>query len=163
MSHVVGIAIEVKDTAALEAAAEKSCALIAVRTTEFDWWGRWMADYHGDDAVYKMGIAPSAYGACEFALVQADSPLGLAELDARRKGRRLTHEEANQVRERHYGPGWRTVTAKPYSIGIVRIEGQVVGHLVYDTMDLPDSAGCRQARTSHHQRLLGHRHQGGRN
>jgi hypothetical protein len=102
MSHVVGIVVEVKNSAALEAAAEKSCGLIAVRTTEFDGWGNWLADYLGDDAAYKMGLDPSTNGVCEFALVQADSPLGLAELAARREGSRLTHEEANQVRERHW-------------------------------------------------------------
>jgi hypothetical protein len=42
MSHVVGIDIEVSDLASLEAAAEQSCNLVAVRTTDYDWWGRWV-------------------------------------------------------------------------------------------------------------------------
>jgi hypothetical protein len=56
MSHVVGIDIKVSDLACLEAAAEKSCDLVAVRTTEYDWWGAWLNDYHGDNAAYKMGF-----------------------------------------------------------------------------------------------------------
>jgi hypothetical protein len=78
---------------------------------------------------------PAAYGACEFALVQKDSPLGLAELAARAGGRCLTHEEANTVRERHHGQGWRTSTSKPYSIGVVKNTDRPGYRLAYDTMD----------------------------
>jgi hypothetical protein len=135
MGHVVGIDIEVSDDAAPEAAAEQSRDLVAVRTRDYDWWGSWPDDYHGADAAYRMGLDPVAYGTREFAPVQRDSPLGLAELAAREDGRRLTHEEANAVRERHHGRGWRTSTSRPYSIGVVRQEGRPGYRLAFDTMD----------------------------
>lgn len=135
MSHVVAIEIEVKDLAALEMAAERACGLVAVRTVEFDWWGRWFDDYHGEDAAYRKGFDPEQYGTCAMALVQADSPLGEAELEARRRGRRLNHEEATAIRERHYGPGWRTDPSKPYSVGVVAHAGRPGYRLAFDTMD----------------------------
>jgi hypothetical protein len=135
MSHVVGIDIEVSDLASLEAAAEQACDLIAVRSTEYDWWGMWLNDYHGSNAAYNMGFDPKAYGACEFALVQADSPVGLAEIEARKQGRRLTHDEVTALREKHYGKEWRTSTSKPYSIGVVKHKDKPGYRLAYDTMD----------------------------
>jgi len=135
MSHVVGIDVEIRDLASLEAAAEKACDLVAVRTTEYDWWGAWLNDYHGENAAYKMGFDPKTYGACEFALVQVDSPLGMAELAARAEGRRLTHEEAVAIRVQHHGEAWRTSTSKPYSIGVVKNPDKPGYRLAYDTMD----------------------------
>ncbi len=135
MSHVVGIDIEVSDLASLETAAEQACDLVAVRTTQYDWWGRWLNDYHGANAAYKMGFDPKAYGTCEFALVQKDSPIGIAELAARKEGRRLTHEEVTALRVKHYGENWATSTSKPYSIGVVRNADKPGYRLAYDTMD----------------------------
>jgi hypothetical protein len=135
MSHVVGIDIEISDLAALEAAAEGACDLVAVRTTQYDWWGRWLNDYHGSNAAYKMGFKPEDYGTCEFALVQKDSPIGIAELEARKQGRRLTHDEVTALRVKHYGEHWATSTSKPYSIGVVKNADKPGYKLAFDTMD----------------------------
>jgi hypothetical protein len=135
MSHVVGIDIEVSDLAALEAAAEQHCDLVAVRTTSYDWWGCWLDDYHGDNAAYKMGFDPRTYGACELALVQKDSPIGIAELEARKAGRRLSHDEVTALRVKHYGAEWERSTSKPYSIGVVKHADRPGYRLAFDTMD----------------------------
>jgi hypothetical protein len=117
----VAIELEVTDRAALEDAAER-CGLVAVNTFEFDWYGRYQADYQGADAAYRAGIDPAEYGKCTFALVQQDSPLGKAELAARAKGERLTSLEADAIRVREYGKGWRN-SRKPYSIGVIEQPG----------------------------------------
>jgi hypothetical protein len=113
VSHVVGVDLAVSDLDALVEGAEARCNLVRVNTRNWDWFGSWLDDYKGRDAAYKLGIKPEDYGKCDFALVQADSPLGRAELAARREGRRLTHEEAVEVRRQN---GTRT---NPYSIGVV--------------------------------------------
>jgi hypothetical protein len=87
MGHVVGIDIEVSDVAAPEAAAEQSRDLVAVRTTDYDWWGTWPDNYHGAEAAYRMGFDPVAYGTREFTLVPKDSPLGQAELEGAARDR----------------------------------------------------------------------------
>ncbi len=124
MSHVVAVDVQVKDLAALEAAAE-GCDLIAVRTKN------WVNDYSAEDAAYKNGVSTADYGKCEFALVQRDSPLGQAELAARAAGRRLTHKEAIQIRRNAYGPSW-VVAAKPYSVGVIKDPAKEGYTLVYD-------------------------------
>lgn len=68
MSHVSTIELEVSDLDALEKAAS-SCGLEMVRNqTSIRWYGRWVRDYHGDDAAYKHGISPETYGKCSHAL-----------------------------------------------------------------------------------------------
>lgn len=129
-SHVIAVAVDIKDVTSLDAAAE-ACDLIAVATTEWDWYGSWANDYSSDDAAYRNGFNADEYGKCEFALVQRDSPLGIAELAARANGRRLTHDEAVAIRQRHYGDTWRTAY-KPYSVGVVKNPNGVGFKLVYD-------------------------------
>jgi hypothetical protein len=118
LSHVVAINLEIKDTAALDRAAE-ACGMVAVQTDEFAWWGRWQQDYSGEDAAYRRGISPEEYGKCQYALAQADSPLGKAELAARAAGRRLSPAEVEAVRVQAHGQGWRTNRTKPYEVGVV--------------------------------------------
>jgi hypothetical protein len=127
--------IEISDMEALVQAAERDCGLVAVCTPQFDWWGRWLEDYHAADAAYRHGFDPKTYGACDFALVQADSPLGRAELEARKAGRRLTAEEAEAVRVKYYGKDWKTNTSKPYSIGVVKDKEGPGYKLAWDYMD----------------------------
>lgn len=68
MSHVSHIDLEVNDLNALEMAA-KSCGLELVRGQKtIRWFGRWIRDYHGDDAAYKHGISPEQYGQCSHAI-----------------------------------------------------------------------------------------------
>lgn len=118
-SHVVAVDIEVKDAAALEKAAAR-VGLIAVATDKWDWWGRWENDFSGANAAYLNGIDPKDYGKCEWALVQANSPLGIAEQAARAQGRRLTAAEVEAIRVKEYGQGWVRNTSKPYSVGVVK-------------------------------------------
>ena len=68
MSHVSKIDLEIKDLDTLEAAA-KSCDMELVRgQTTMKWFGRFVNDYHGDDAAYKHGISPGQYGKCHHVL-----------------------------------------------------------------------------------------------
>ncbi len=113
MSHLVGVDLDVVDLDALVEAVEGSCNLVKVDTQFYDWYGTFMADYHGDDAAYKLGIKPEDYGKCLFALVQADSPVGKAELAARAQGRHLTHEEAMAIR------ALSPCRTAPYAVGVV--------------------------------------------
>ncbi len=32
---------------------------------KFEWFGKWVKDYHGDDAAYKNGIDPETFGQCD--------------------------------------------------------------------------------------------------
>lgn len=127
MSHVVAVNLEVRDLIALATAAEY-CDLLKVETTKWDWYGRFMDDYDGEDtAQRRLGVSPDTYGDCLFALVQRDSPLGLAEADARAGDRHLTHAEATAIRGSTHG------YVTPYSIGVVadpRKEGSYA--LLYD-------------------------------
>jgi hypothetical protein len=108
--------MEVGDPKALEVAGD-GCDLVRVETTNWDWFGKWVNDYHGDDAAYKrLGVDPKTYGQCEWALVQKDSPIGRAELEARKRGGRLTHADVVAIREQEKSAG-RTL---PYSVGVVR-------------------------------------------
>jgi hypothetical protein len=36
--------------------------------TTYRWYGKWMNDYGGADAAYKLGIKPEDYGKCEHAI-----------------------------------------------------------------------------------------------
>ncbi len=130
-SHVIAIDLEREVGAALEAAAEK-CGLVAVETQEWDWYGSWQKDYSAENAAYKNGVPPSEYGKCDFALVQADSPLGKAELAARAGGTSLTAAEIEALRVKHYGQGWQRNTSKPYSIGVLKDKEAAGYKLVYD-------------------------------
>ena len=68
MSHVSYVELEVNDLDALAKAAE-ACGLEFVpNQTSIRWYGRWVRDYHGDDAAYKHGVDPGQYGRCTHAL-----------------------------------------------------------------------------------------------
>jgi hypothetical protein len=70
VSHVtaVGVTIDDSDLAALkDACAELGLEFRANQKT-FNWYGRWVDDYHGADAAYQQGIDPKTYGTCEHAI-----------------------------------------------------------------------------------------------
>jgi len=73
MSHVSAIETVINDLDCLELAA-KACGMELIRgATSFKWYGRWVADYHGDDAAYKHGVKPEDYGKCQHVLrIQGD-------------------------------------------------------------------------------------------
>lgn len=65
MSHVSLIKLVIEDLDALEAAAPHfGCELVRGQKTH-KWYGKWVNDYHGEDAAYHHGIKPEDYGKCE--------------------------------------------------------------------------------------------------
>jgi hypothetical protein len=68
MSHVSAIKLVIEDLDALEKAAELiGCELVRNQKT-WKWYGKWVNDYHGDDAAYRHGIKTEDYGKCEHAI-----------------------------------------------------------------------------------------------
>lgn len=68
MSHVVAIETRIKDLAAAQAAAVFLGGELRLGQQNYKWFGRYMADYHADDAAYKRGIKPEDYGKCDHAI-----------------------------------------------------------------------------------------------
>jgi hypothetical protein len=72
MSHVAAVKLEVHDTPEGLAALKAACAELGLQFMEgqkqWEWYGRWVQDYHGQDAAYKLGIDPSTYGTSEHAI-----------------------------------------------------------------------------------------------
>ena len=68
MSHVVAVNIQVKDLDCLE----KACKTLGLQLNRgqktHKWYGRWVGDYHQDDAAYKNGVDPKTFGQCEHAI-----------------------------------------------------------------------------------------------
>lgn len=99
MSHVSYIDLEVNDLDALERAAS-SCGLELVRNqTTIRWYGRWVRDYHGDDAAYKHGVSPDQYGHCTHALRIPDNK------DAYEVGILDNGDGTYKIYFDHWGPG----------------------------------------------------------
>jgi len=68
MSHVSTIKMVIEDLDALEAACKLiGCEMVRDQKT-WKWYGKWVNDYHGDDAAYRHGISPEDYGKCEHAI-----------------------------------------------------------------------------------------------
>jgi hypothetical protein len=68
MSHVAALSMQVKSLSALKKAA-LACGLELVEgQTTYRWYGRWVQDYHGENAAYKLGIDPKNYGKCDHAI-----------------------------------------------------------------------------------------------
>ena len=78
MSHVVTVDLSIEDSvdglAALEAAAARLGMEFRRGQRTFAWYGRWLSDYHAQDAAYKHGIDPADYGTCEHALALPGRP-----------------------------------------------------------------------------------------
>src|SRR6266576_2837582 len=68
MSHAATVEIELKDLESLAKAAEQLGLEFRQGQKTYKWYGRWVDDYHGEDAAYKNGIKPEEYGKCEHAL-----------------------------------------------------------------------------------------------
>lgn len=65
MSHVVTIDLKIKNIDALKAAATELGLEFVEGKTTYRWYGRWVNDYHGNDAAYRAGISPEQYGTCD--------------------------------------------------------------------------------------------------
>lgn len=66
--HVVVVGTRVKSLAALKAACARLGFAFAEGQGTYKWFGRWVNDYHADDAAYKQGVAVEDYGKCEHAI-----------------------------------------------------------------------------------------------
>lgn len=75
MSHVVGASdYPIMDLEALATAAEACGLEFRAGQTSYKWYGKFMNDYHGQDAAYKNGVKPETYGKCLHALRVRDNP-----------------------------------------------------------------------------------------
>lgn len=74
MSHVTAVKLIIDNLDALEKAAELiGCELVRGQKT-WKWYGKWVNDYHGEDAAYRQGISPEDYGKCEHAIRVKGNP-----------------------------------------------------------------------------------------
>ena len=64
MSHMAAIDLEITDLNALEAACLYLGLELVRGQKTWKWWGRWVDDYHGQEAAYNFGIDPKEYGTC---------------------------------------------------------------------------------------------------
>lgn len=99
MSHVSYIDLEINDLDALAVAA-KSCGLEFVKgQTTMRWYGRFLNDWHGDDAAYKHGVSPAIYGQCHHVLRVPDNK------NAYEVGILDNGDGTYKIYFDHYGPG----------------------------------------------------------
>lgn len=68
MSHVVSIKTELRDLEAVKAACKELGLTFHEGQKTIRWYGRWMNDYDGEDAAFKLGIKPEQYGNCDHAI-----------------------------------------------------------------------------------------------
>lgn len=68
MSHVATVELEFKDLECLKAAAVRCGLEFREGQKTFKWYGRFMNDYHGDDAAVTRGYDPKDFGKCEHAI-----------------------------------------------------------------------------------------------
>lgn len=74
MSHVATIDVEINDIPSLKKACEENGWTFCENQKTYKWYGRWVNDYHGDNAAYKNGVDPSNYGKCEHAIKVSSNP-----------------------------------------------------------------------------------------
>jgi len=67
MSHVAAIELQVKSLPALQAAATRLGLEFVEGQQTYKWFGRWVGDYHGEDAAYKQ-VDAKTFGTCQHAL-----------------------------------------------------------------------------------------------
>lgn len=60
--------IEVRDLEALDAACKRLGFAFRRGQKTYQWYGRWVNDYHEEDAAYKHGVATGDYGKCDHAI-----------------------------------------------------------------------------------------------
>lgn len=67
MSHVVTLDIVVDSLSTLKAACERLGLEFCEGQTTMRYYGRWLNDYHGQDAAYRL-IDPKTFGQCNHAI-----------------------------------------------------------------------------------------------
>lgn len=67
MSHVTDVKLCVKDLDAVEETLAEKFPQLELRRNKrtFKWYGRWMNDFHGDNAAVDQGYDPKEFGKCE--------------------------------------------------------------------------------------------------
>ena len=60
-SHVEAIKFQVTDMECLKRAAAK-LGFKFVKKSTYGWYGKWVKDFHGENAAYKRGVNPEDYG-----------------------------------------------------------------------------------------------------
>jgi len=68
MSHVVTMKVRVTDLDCLERAADRLGLELVRGQKTYRWFGKWVNDYHAEDAAYRDGVDPSQYGKCDHVL-----------------------------------------------------------------------------------------------
>jgi hypothetical protein len=68
MSHVVVMKTRILRLDALRKAVEKLGGTLQLGQKTYRWYGRWMDDYHENDAAYRQGIKVEDYGTCDHAI-----------------------------------------------------------------------------------------------
>jgi hypothetical protein len=67
-SHVVSIKTEFRDLEAVKRACKELGLVFKENQKTIRWYGKFMNDYDGEDAAYKLGIKPEQYGTCDHAI-----------------------------------------------------------------------------------------------
>lgn len=87
MSHVVSSKSTITDLDCLEAVLAKHFpGMTLVRNkTNYNWYGRWVKDYHGSDAAYKNGVRPEDFGKCDHVIKLAgcEYEVGLCKVEGK--------------------------------------------------------------------------------
>lgn len=68
MSHVACVELVINDLEAIKATCKRNGWEFLENKKTYQWYGRWVNDYHGQDAAYNHGIDPKDYGKCEHAI-----------------------------------------------------------------------------------------------
>jgi hypothetical protein len=68
MSHVVTMKTQIGDLDALREACKALGLTFHENQTTYRWYGRWVNDYHAEDAAYHHGVKPEDYGKCSHAI-----------------------------------------------------------------------------------------------
>jgi hypothetical protein len=63
--HVVLVRACIRNIDVLERAVKRLGGALHRNKTTFNWWGRWVDDYHENDAAYNHGVRPEEYGKCD--------------------------------------------------------------------------------------------------
>lgn len=68
MSHVANVEVEVKDLTLLEIACKKLGLTLVRNQNTYEWYGKWMDDWHTKDAAVTNGYDTKDFGKCEHAI-----------------------------------------------------------------------------------------------
>lgn len=67
MSHVVSIDVKIKNLKSLKKVCKDLGLTFNEGQKQFKWYGRWMDDYHGEDAAFR-DHDPKKFGTCDHAI-----------------------------------------------------------------------------------------------